>query len=114
MIEYNGRLQAGEGRIGIVVSRFNESITRQLLAGARDCLIRHGVTDDAIEAVWVPGAWEIPVAVRALARSGRFSAVVALGAVIRPRLISIMWPEGCRAVSRASAWRPGCPPSSAC
>lgn len=83
MIEYNGKLQAGDGRIGIVISRFNDSITRQLLAGARDCLVRHGVTDDNIEAVWVPGAWEIPVAVRALARSGRYSAVVALGAVIR-------------------------------
>lgn len=83
MIEYNGRLQAGEGRIGIVVSRFNETITRQLLAGARDCLVRHGTADDSIEAVWVPGAWEIPVAVRALARSGRYAAVIALGAVIR-------------------------------
>jgi 6,7-dimethyl-8-ribityllumazine synthase len=83
MIEYNGRLQAGEGRFGIVVSRFNESITRTLLGGAHDCLVRHGVADDRIEAVWVPGAWEIPVAVRALARSGRFSAVIALGAVIR-------------------------------
>lgn len=83
MIEYNGKLQAGDGRIGIVVSRFNESITRQLLAGARDCLVRHGMDDDHIEAVWVPGAWEIPVAVRAMARSGRFAAVIALGAVIR-------------------------------
>lgn len=83
MIEYNGKLQAGDGRIGIVVSRFNESITRQLLAGARDCLVRHGMDDDRIEAVWVPGAWEIPVAVRAMARSGRFAAVIALGAVIR-------------------------------
>jgi 6,7-dimethyl-8-ribityllumazine synthase len=83
MIEYHGRLQAGEGRFGIVVSRFNESITRQLLAGARDCLIRHGVDDDRIEAVWVPGAWEIPIAARTLAKSGRFSAVITLGAVIR-------------------------------
>lgn len=83
MIEYNGKLQASDGRIGIVVSRFNETITRQLLAGARDCLVRHGVADDRIEAVWVPGAWEIPLAARALARSGRFSAIVALGAVIR-------------------------------
>ena len=83
MIEYSGRLQAGDGRFGIVVSRFNDTITRRLLEGARDCLLRHGVPDDRIEAVWVPGAWEIPVAVRALARSGRFSAVVALGAVIR-------------------------------
>ena len=83
MIEYSGKLQAGDGRFGIVVGRFNEHITRQLLAGARDCLVRHGVADEHIEAVWVPGAWEIPVATRALARSGRFSAVIALGAVIR-------------------------------
>lgn len=83
MIEFSGKLQGNEGRFGIVVGRFNESITRQLLAGARDCLVRHGVADDRIEAVWVPGAWEIPLAVRALARSGRFSAVIALGAVIR-------------------------------
>jgi 6,7-dimethyl-8-ribityllumazine synthase len=83
MIEYHGRLQAGEGRFGIVVSRFNESITRQLLAGARDCLVRHGVPEDRIEAVWVPGAWEIPIAARSLARTGRFSAVITLGAVIR-------------------------------
>jgi len=83
MIEHSGRLQAGDGRFGIDVARFNETITRQLLAGARDCLVRHGVEDDRIEAVWVPGAWEIPVAARAMARSGRFSAVITLGAVIR-------------------------------
>lgn len=83
MIEYHGRLQAGDGRFGIVVSRFNESITKQLLAGARDCLVRHGVPEDRIEAVWVPGAWEIPIAVRSLVRTERFSAVIALGAVIR-------------------------------
>jgi 6,7-dimethyl-8-ribityllumazine synthase len=83
MIEYHGRLQAGEGRFGIVVSRFNDSITRQLLTGAQDCLVRHGVADDRIEAVWVPGAWEIPIAARTLARTGRFAAVIALGAVIR-------------------------------
>ena len=83
MIEHSGRLQAGDGRFGIVVARFNETITRQLLAGARDCLVRHGVDEDHIEAVWVPGAWEIPVAARAMARSGRFAAVITLGAVIR-------------------------------
>lgn len=83
MIEHIGRLQAGDGRFGIVVSRFNESITRRLLEGAHDCLIRHGVPEERIEAVWVPGAWEIPLALRALARSGRFSALIALGAVIR-------------------------------
>ena len=83
MIEHSGRLQAGNGRFGIVVARFNETITRQLLSGARDCLVRHGVEDDRIEAVWVPGAWEIPVAARAMALSGRFDAVITLGAVIR-------------------------------
>jgi 6,7-dimethyl-8-ribityllumazine synthase len=83
MIEHHGRL-TGEGkRIGIVVSRFNELITRQLLEGARDCLVRHGVDDGTIEVAWVPGAWEIPIALRRLGRTGRFDALIALGAVIR-------------------------------
>ena len=69
--------------MGIVVSRFNDLITRSLLAGARDCLRQHGVADDDVEAVWVPGAWEIPGALRILAESGRFDAVIALGCVIR-------------------------------
>jgi 6,7-dimethyl-8-ribityllumazine synthase len=83
MIEHHGRL-TGEGRrIGIVVSRFNELITKQLLDGARDCLVRHGVDDGKIEVAWVPGAWEIPIALRRLGRTGRFDALIALGAVIR-------------------------------
>lgn len=83
MIEHQGQLR-GEGRkFGIAVGRFNELITRQLLAGARDCLLRHGVADDDIEAVWVPGAWEIPGALRRLAATGRFDALIALGTVIR-------------------------------
>jgi 6,7-dimethyl-8-ribityllumazine synthase len=83
MIEHHGRL-TGEGkRIGIVVSRFNELITKQLLEGARDCLVRHGVDDGTIEVAWVPGAWEIPIALRRLGRAGRFDALIALGAVIR-------------------------------
>jgi 6,7-dimethyl-8-ribityllumazine synthase len=83
MIEHQGRL-TGEGkRIGIVVSRFNELITKQLLDGARDCLVRHGVDEGSIEAVWVPGAWEIPIALRRLGRTGRFDGLIALGAVIR-------------------------------
>lgn len=74
----------GEGRrVGIVVARFNELITRSLLAGARDGLVRHGVADDDIVAAWVPGAWEIPGALRAMARGGRFDALIALGCVIR-------------------------------
>jgi 6,7-dimethyl-8-ribityllumazine synthase len=83
MIEHHGRL-TGEGkRIGIVVSRFNELITKRLLEGARDCLVRHGVDDGKIEVAWVPGAWEIPIALRRLGRTGRFDGLIALGAVIR-------------------------------
>jgi 6,7-dimethyl-8-ribityllumazine synthase len=83
MIEHSGMLRGEGRRFGIVVSRFNDLITRQLLAGARDCLLRHGVEDDDVEAVWVPGAWEIPGTLGRLARTGRFDAVIALGAVIR-------------------------------
>jgi 6,7-dimethyl-8-ribityllumazine synthase len=84
MIEYSGNLAVEEGqRFGIVVSRFNDLVTRRLLEGARDCLVRHGASDGEIEVVWVPGAWEIPAALRRLADSGRFSALLAVGAVIR-------------------------------
>lgn len=83
MIEHSGMLRGEGRRFGIVVGRFNELVTRQLLAGARDCLLRHGASDDDIEAVWVPGAFEIPAALRRLERTGRFDALIALGAVIR-------------------------------
>jgi 6,7-dimethyl-8-ribityllumazine synthase len=83
MTEYHGQLDGSGRRFGIVVGRFNELITRQLLEGARDCLRRHGVADDDIEAAWVPGAWEIPGALRRMLRTGRYDALVALGAVIR-------------------------------
>ena len=83
MIETSGDFRGEGRRFGIVVSRFNELITKQLLAGARECLLRHGVADDAIEAFWVPGAWEIPGPLGKLAASGRYDAVIALGCVIR-------------------------------
>ncbi|MBV9772925.1 MAG: 6,7-dimethyl-8-ribityllumazine synthase, partial [Gemmatimonadetes bacterium] len=67
MKEHSGMLRGDGRRFGIVVGRFNELVTRQLLAGAHDCLVRHGVSDDDMEAVWVPGAWEIPGALRRLA-----------------------------------------------
>lgn len=74
----------GDGlRVGIVVSRFNDTITRRLLDGAKDALVRHGVHDDDIGVAWVPGAVEIPVAAQAMARSGDYDAIVTLGAVIR-------------------------------
>ena len=83
MIEHEGTFRGESLRVGIVVSRFNDFVTRPLLAGARDCLVRHGVADDAIEVAWVPGAWEIPGALRRLEGLGRFDALIALGAVIR-------------------------------
>lgn len=83
MIEYHGELDGEGRRFGIVVSRFNDFITRRLLDGARDCLLRHGVEEAAIEVAWVPGAWEIPGALRRLDRRGRFDGLIALGCVIR-------------------------------
>src|SRR5436190_793538 len=83
MTTYEGRLDAAALRFAIVVSRFNETITRQLLEGARDCLRRHGADDRALGVAWVPGAFEIPLAAQRLARSGQYDAVICLGAVIR-------------------------------
>lgn len=83
MKEHQGHLRGDGRRFGIVVARFNDLITRPLLAGARDCLVRHGASDDDIEVAWVPGAWEIPSALDRLARGGRFDALIALGCVIR-------------------------------
>jgi 6,7-dimethyl-8-ribityllumazine synthase len=74
----------GEGlSIAIVVSRFNDLITRQLLAGAQDGLRRHGVEAESVDVAWVPGSFEIPLTARKLAESGRYQAVVCLGAVVR-------------------------------
>jgi 6,7-dimethyl-8-ribityllumazine synthase len=67
----------------VVVSRFNDTIGRQLLEGALDCLRRHGATEDDISVVWVPGAFELPAAARRVASGGDVDAVVCLGAVIR-------------------------------
>ncbi|MXX77321.1 MAG: 6,7-dimethyl-8-ribityllumazine synthase [Holophagales bacterium] len=70
-------------RFGLVAARFNGRIVERLIAGARETLLQHGVRDEHIELVRVPGAWEVPAALNALADSGRFDALVALGAVIR-------------------------------
>ena len=83
MREFHGRFNGEGRRFGIVVGRFNELVTRQLLEGARDCLVRHGAEDDEIDVAWVPGAWEIPAALRRMAARGRYDALIALGAVIR-------------------------------
>lgn len=80
---YEGSLQ-GEGlSVGVVVSRFNEFISNRLLSGATDCLHRHGCDMKNVEVAWVPGAWELPMVASRMARSGRYDAVLCLGAVIR-------------------------------
>jgi 6,7-dimethyl-8-ribityllumazine synthase len=71
------------GRIGIAVSRYNESVTRRLLEGARACLAERGVPGARVDVEWVAGAWELPVLLRALLAHGGYDAVVALGAVVR-------------------------------
>jgi len=80
---YEGMLK-GEGlRVAIVASRFNEFIGTRLLAGAEDCLQRHGVADSDVEVAWVPGSFEIPLVAQRLAQAGKYDAVICVGAVIR-------------------------------
>ena len=81
--EIKGQVSAGKGSYAIVVSRFNELITAKLLAGAVDCLKRHGASDEQISIIWVPGACEITIAAKKLAQSGKYAAVICLGAIIR-------------------------------
>jgi 6,7-dimethyl-8-ribityllumazine synthase len=81
--EIKGQLAAGKANYAIVVSRFNEFVTSKLLGGAIDCLGRHGAGDEQITVVWVPGSIEIVVAAKKLAGSGKYGAVICLGAVIR-------------------------------
>ena len=78
-----GNLIAEGSRFAIVNARFNEFITNKLLGGAIDALRRHGAVEDNVTVVWVPGAFEIPLAASKLARSGKYDAVICLGAVIR-------------------------------
>jgi 6,7-dimethyl-8-ribityllumazine synthase len=80
---YVGKL-LGEGlKFAVVVSRFNDFITSKLLEGAQDTLSRHGVRDEDIDIAWTPGSFEIPLIAKKMAESGRYDAVVCLGAVIR-------------------------------
>ena len=78
-----GKLTAKNMKIAIVVARFNEFITSNLLSGCVDCLIRHEAADEDLTVAWVPGAFEIPMAAKKLAESGKYDAVICLGAVIR-------------------------------
>jgi len=84
MSKYLEGLLVGKGlKVGMVVSRFNDFITRKLVEGAEDALVRHQVDKKDIEVAWVPGAFEIPVIAKKLAQSGKYDAVICLGAVIR-------------------------------
>lgn len=78
-----GKLLAEGQRIGIVAARFNEFITSKLLGGARDAFLRHGGDEQQLEVAWVPGAFEVPLVAKKMAESGKYDAVVCLGAVIR-------------------------------
>lgn len=83
MNKYEGVLLGQGLKFGIIVSRFNEFITRKLLEGAQDSLLRHGVDEQDIDIAWVPGAFEIPLAAQKMAQTDKYDAIVCLGAVIR-------------------------------
>lgn len=83
MKTFEGSLVASHIKIGIVAARFNEFITSKLLGGAMDGLVRHGVQEEDIQVAWVPGAFEIPLIAGKMAKSGKYDAVICLGAVIR-------------------------------
>ena len=83
MVQFEGALRGGDERFAIVVSRFNETVTRRLLDGALRTFAEHGIADERITVAWVPGAFEIPLVAERLAGTGEFAAVCCLGAVIK-------------------------------
>ncbi len=83
MNKLEGNVVAGSIKIGLVAARFNEFIVSKLVSGAQDALIRHGVADEDIDVAWVPGAFEIPFIAKKMAESGKYDAVICLGAVIK-------------------------------
>jgi 6,7-dimethyl-8-ribityllumazine synthase len=83
MAEFSGTPTGEHRRFAVVASRFNHAIVERLVDGALDALVRHGVAADDVDVVWVPGAWELPIAARRLLSSERYHALVAVGAVIR-------------------------------
>ena len=83
MKKLEGNVVAKGIKVGIVAARFNEFIVSKLISGAEDALVRHGVSEDDIDLAWVPGAFEIPVIAKKMAESGKYDAVICLGAVIR-------------------------------
>lgn len=80
---FEGMLLGKGLKFGVVISRFNEFITRKLLEGANDALLRHGVEGEGIDVAWVPGSFEIPLIAKKMAETKRYNAIICLGAVIR-------------------------------
>ena len=105
-----GKLVAGKGKFAIVGARFNEFIVSKLISGAEDTLVRHGVDTDDITLVWVPGAFEIPLAAQKLAQSGKHASAPLLPAFVPARSIAcsmfsvVMTPN----VTGTPVWRPTC------
>ena len=83
MKRFEGKLVSENIRVGVVCARFNDFIVSRLLAGCEDTLLRHGVREEDIAVAWVPGAFDIPLIASKMAKSGKYDAVIALGAVIR-------------------------------
>jgi 6,7-dimethyl-8-ribityllumazine synthase len=83
MAEFSGTPTGAGRRFAVVASRFNQHVVERLVDGALDALVRHGVSADDVDVVWVPGAWELPLAARRLLVTERYDAIVAVGAVIR-------------------------------
>ncbi|MFD1020003.1 6,7-dimethyl-8-ribityllumazine synthase [Thalassobacillus hwangdonensis] len=102
---YEGHLVGTDLRVGIVVGRFNDFITSKLYEGALDALKRHGVNMDQVESAWVPGAFEIPMIADKMAASGKYDAVITLGAVIRGSTphFDYVCNEAAKGVSQASS-----------
>ncbi len=83
MATFEGKLVSSDIKIGIVASRFNEFITSKLIGGAMDALLRHDVKEENVDLAWVPGAFETPLVAKKMAETGKYDAVICLGAVIR-------------------------------
>jgi len=104
MAEFVGTPTGEHRRFAVIASRFNQSVVEKLLDGALDALVRHGAAGDNVDVVWVPGAWELPLAARRLLATERYNALVVVGAVIRgdtPHFDYVAG-EASRGLSRAS------------
>jgi 6,7-dimethyl-8-ribityllumazine synthase len=104
MPEFEGSPRGEGRRFAIVASRFNEQVTRRLVDGAIDALTRHGTEFDDVDVLWVPGAWELPLAVRRALTSDRYAAIVAVGAVVRGETphFDVVAGEAARGLRRAA------------